>query len=1073
MADITYQPITLHLDDNEDVIRVTVEEVVRPIQVAFGSDLAAIASLSKAVADDRQAIEDMDIPTLHSDVVAKHGEVASTVAKVQAVADQVADIDDQYDDIKAWHDAHDSDKAAFTLIRDDMVASEANYLSLRDDLNKANTDFQVIQSDITAKQTDVHSRHGDINNKYAGIVARHAEVEDDREEVATNRQDVEDRQSDVIARQNDVIARQSAIASTATDYLTDIQAAGDTQTGRVTGEGNTQFNRVAMEGQAKVDAATAQATTATAQATTATAQATTATAQATLAINARDAVEADRTEVASNKQDIKTIQADVTSKQSAVTASASAAAVSEANALTSETGAAADAAQVASDKSAVTALRDEVEADRTEVAGNTALTLGYKNDAETARDEAVNAAAALTGAMSEAGGYDASGNTLPPKPASSTFWKITVAGTLDGVPYGVGDTLVYSLNLDQFYKIDNTEAVTSVNGQQGVVTLTATQVGALPASTSVTDLNGLTVSQVNTLLAGKADSHPHPYRSDTWVPSWTDVTDKPGTFTPSAHSHGIAGITGLQAALDSKAATGHSHDIAEITGLQTALDAKADTHLHPYRPDTWVPAWDDITGKPTDFASSDHDHAIADVTGLQAALDAKLADAPENGKQHARIDGAWAEVDGLPDQTGQAGKTLQTDGTTASWQMPSGGDVTEAPEDGKLYFRKDGQWQAVEDTYLESSPVGITALWDGSSTPPAGWLERNGQEIFENQYPELFALYRDKIEAGRAFLPDDRGEFLRGWDNGRGVDDGRALGSHQGDAIRNITGDIRAKGGTGLADFAGAASGAFKTTTAYNYIVGHMSGTGYNVNFDASRVVPTANENRSRNNAVMVIIKAVSGPNLLSQIATPQRTVINASTGQQNFSHSYEVGRPLWVYMNGVKLIQGDDFTATDGSTISLTSPLVADTDIEIESFGKIVLSDMIGDSPHDGQGYVRKDGAWVTEKIADYALLDFGTITKNNRYVQDNPFGNNTPVFCISEIYHNGKWANTNWAYSSASSNGFGALAHYVRNEGVVVQTGQGNVINTNANDSGAGHGHTSSASSAPCRVHVWRVGV
>ena len=51
----------------------------------------------------------------------------------------------------------------------------------------------------------------------------------------------------------------------------------------------------------------------------------------------------------------------------------------------------------------------------------------------------------------------------------SSFWKVTVGGTAGGVPYGVGDTLVYSKTLTQFYKIDNTESVSSVNGQSGAV----------------------------------------------------------------------------------------------------------------------------------------------------------------------------------------------------------------------------------------------------------------------------------------------------------------------------------------------------------------------------------------------------------------------------------------------------------------------------------------------------------------------------------------------------------------------------------------------------------------------------
>jgi hypothetical protein len=63
--------------------------------------------------------------------------------------------------------------------------------------------------------------------------------------------------------------------------------------------------------------------------------------------------------------------------------------------------------------------------------------------------------------------------------------------------------------------------------------------------------------------------------------AWGDVTDKPLEFPPEDHDHAIADVTGLQAALDGKSATGHGHAIADVTGLQTALDGKAATsHNH-------------------------------------------------------------------------------------------------------------------------------------------------------------------------------------------------------------------------------------------------------------------------------------------------------------------------------------------------------------------------------------------------------------------------------------------------------------------------------------------------------------
>jgi hypothetical protein len=62
--------------------------------------------------------------------------------------------------------------------------------------------------------------------------------------------------------------------------------------------------------------------------------------------------------------------------------------------------------------------------------------------------------------------------------------------------------------------------------------------------------------------------------------AWADVTGKPSTFTPSAHTHVIADTTGLQTALDGKQASGsyanavHTHTVSDVTGLQTALDGK-------------------------------------------------------------------------------------------------------------------------------------------------------------------------------------------------------------------------------------------------------------------------------------------------------------------------------------------------------------------------------------------------------------------------------------------------------------------------------------------------------------------
>jgi len=99
-------------------------------------------------------------------------------------------------------------------------------------------------------------------------------------------------------------------------------------------------------------------------------------------------------------------------------------------------------------------------------------------------------------------------------------------------------------------------------------------------------------------------------------------------------------------------------------------------------------------------------------------------------------------------------------------------------------------------------------------------------------------------------LQDRRGEFARGWDHGRGVDAGRVLGSVQGDAIRNIVGSL----GSISAIVAGTASGAFTVGTPSNRSAGNSNGPTCDFTFNASRVVPTASENRPRNIATMYLV---------------------------------------------------------------------------------------------------------------------------------------------------------------------------------------------------------------------------
>ncbi|EHF1955878.1 phage tail protein [Klebsiella pneumoniae] len=75
-------------------------------------------------------------------------------------------------------------------------------------------------------------------------------------------------------------------------------------------------------------------------------------------------------------------------------------------------------------------------------------------------------------------------------------------------------------------------------------------------------------------------------------------------------------------------------------------------------------------------------------------------------------------------------------------------------------------------------PVGVPVPWP-SATPPTGWLKCNGAAFTASQYPKLALAYP------ALKLPDLRGEFIRGWDDGRGIDAGRTLLTAQADELRS------------------------------------------------------------------------------------------------------------------------------------------------------------------------------------------------------------------------------------------------------------------------------------------------
>ncbi|MGE8451811.1 MAG: tail fiber protein [Pseudomonadales bacterium] len=150
---------------------------------------------------------------------------------------------------------------------------------------------------------------------------------------------------------------------------------------------------------------------------------------------------------------------------------------------------------------------------------------------------------------------------------------------------------------------------------------------------------------------------------------------------------------------------------------------------------------------------------------------------------------------------------------------------------------------------MSALPVGAMVPFP-KGTVPAGFLEVDGSVQSSATYPDLAAYLGATFNtgsegAGNFRLPESRGEFLRGWDHGRGVDAGRGLGSWQADEFKSHTHSVK------------------DTSSAGNVFDSWVYGdTGNGVTEDENlRTNPSGGvETRPRNLAVMWCIKAWNAP---------------------------------------------------------------------------------------------------------------------------------------------------------------------------------------------------------------------
>ena len=162
----------------------------------------------------------------------------------------------------------------------------------------------------------------------------------------------------------------------------------------------------------------------------------------------------------------------------------------------------------------------------------------------------------------------------------------------------------------------------------------------------------------------------------------------------------------------------------------------------------------------------------------------------------------------------------------------------------------DAAWTALPA--VSNFEAGMVQMF-ANTTVPTGWLECDGAAVSRTTYATLFAAIGTAYGVGNGSstftLPDMRGEFPRGWDNSRGVDSGRGIGTSQGDQMEAHNHALR--GGSG---------GAIQVLTGESPVIAGIQNFGGGFSNSTATIQNTggtsnSSENRPRNVALMFCIK--------------------------------------------------------------------------------------------------------------------------------------------------------------------------------------------------------------------------
>lgn len=372
--------------------------------------------------------------------------------------------------------------------------------------------------------------------------------------------------------------------------------------------------------------------------------------------------------------------------------------------------------------------------------------------------------------------------------ASSVF-----VGALNGnaTTADTADSATVAYALDVSYKVPvalgGTNATTIAGARDSLKVLSVESDNQM---TSRLNLNPSSV--VATIAFGIGSTPDNAYNGDMWTTTTgfhykidgvnkTFAPIESPTFSgaPQAPAHPNAGTTSSQISTIS-----HIADAVSI--LNTAIALKSNINSPQF---TGIPTCDSSPARTTNntrIATTGHVHSVVDFSVSQLTteyqtytIDAVAALSNSvNGLLALKASLASPALTGTPRSTTPAANDDSDRIATTAYTVDA---------IASLQATIQGTLSGINDLINQTRPVPTASVfYIATSVVPNGYLEANGSTVSRATYAALWqALGSPNTGNGSTTfnLPDLRGEFIRGWDHGRGVDSNRILGSSQLDQL--------------------------------------------------------------------------------------------------------------------------------------------------------------------------------------------------------------------------------------------------------------------------------------------------